>query len=335
MKVVTFGELMLRLSPEGNERLFQSERMRWYFGGSEANVAISVNNFGGASAYVTKLPRNPVGEAAVQTLRALGVDTSGIARGGERMGAYFFERGVPPRAPVCVYDRANSAIAKAQKEDFDWDEIFRDADWFHFSGITPALGGAMPEICEAACKAARERGVPVSCDLNYRGQLWSREEACRTMSRLCQWVDVCIANDEDAEDVFGIQPPDGVTGREGYLSIAQQLTERFGFRQVALILRIPEGMAYRLTGLLYDGNSRTAYAAPEHSLHIVERVGAGDAFCGGLIFALCDGMQPQDAVEFGVAASALKHGVEGDYNLVSAEEVRRTMLQVRASAAAK
>lgn len=248
------------------------------------------------------------------------------------MGIYFLERGVPPRAQVCVYDRAHSAFAEAQNEDFDWNAIFDGADWFHFSGVTPALGGSLPALCESACRAARKRGITVSCDLNYRDQLWTNAEACHTMSRLCQWVDVCIANDEDAKDVFGILPSDGCTGREAYLSVARQLTERFPFRQVALILRIPDGVSgYRLTGLLYSAADRTAYFAPEHKLHIVERIGAGDAFCGGLIFALNDGMPPQDAVEFAVAASALKHGVWGDYNRVGKAEVEYAAKQEKAN----
>lgn len=326
MKVVTFGELLLRLSPEGDGRLFESDRLQWFFGGSEANVAVSVANFGGESVYVTKLPQSPLGEGALGTLRALGVDTTRIARGGARMGIYFWERGILPQGATCVYDRAGSAIAEATECDFDWDDILAGADWFHFSGITPALGGSLPALCEAACRAARARGIPVSCDLNYRSQLWTNEEACQTMSHLCRWVDVCIANDEDAKDVFDIRPQNGTTGGDAYLSVARQLTERFVFRQVALILRVPDAEAgYRLTGLLYDGQTGAAYAAPEHRLHIRERVGAGDAFCGGLIYALADGMPPCEAVAFAVAASALKHGIEGDYNRVSVEEVRREL----------
>ena len=324
MKVVTFGELLLRLSPEGSRRLFEDDRLQWFFGGSEANVAVSVANFGGESVFVTKLPQNPIGDGALQTLQALGVKTDCVVRGGSRMGVYFWERGIPPQGAVCIYDRAHSAIAEAEETDFDWDAIFAGADWFHFSGVTPALGGALPALCEAACRAARERGITVSCDLNYRDRLWSREDACRTMGHLCQWVDVCIANDEDAKDVFDILPTDGTEGRAAYLSVAQQLTDRFGFRQVALILRVPDAEAgYRLTGLLYEGKTETACFAPEHRLQIRERVGAGDAFCGGLIYALTDGMSPQAAVRFGVAASALKHGVEGDYNRVTRDEVLR------------
>lgn len=329
MRVVTFGELLLRLSPCDGERLFQGDRMQTYFGGSEANVAISVAELGGESAFVTKLPEGPIGDGAIRTLRAMGVDTAAVRRGGERMGLYYLERGVPPRSQVCVYDRAHSAIAEASADDFDWDSIFCGADRFHFSGVTPALGGELPALCEAACRAAHERGVSVSCDLNYRDRLWTNEEACRTMSRLCRWVDICIANDEDAKDVFGILPEKGCVGREAYLSVAKGLSERFSsFRQVALILRLSDGaLGYRLTGLLYDCRSRSAYFAPEHRLQIVERVGAGDAFCAGLLFALGSELPPQETVEFAVAASALKHGVMGDYNRVSAAEVRQAMRQ--------
>ena len=203
--VITFGELMLRLAPNGYYRFFQNDQMQATFGGGEANVAVSLANYGLHSTYVTKLPKHAIGQAAVDSLRYFGVDTDEIVRGGDRVGIYFLEKGASQRGSVCIYDRAHSAIAEAQPSDFDWDSIFDGADWFHFTGITPALGGNMVEICLEACKAAKARGVKISCDLNYRGKLWTRAEAREAMTKLCQYVDVCISNEEDAKDVFGIE----------------------------------------------------------------------------------------------------------------------------------
>ena len=204
-KIITFGELMLRLQPYHYERFVQADHVEFTFGGGEANVAVSLANYGMDAAYVTKLPTHAIGQAAVNSLRRYGVDTSKIVRGGDRVGIYFNEKGASQRGSVCIYDRANSAIALAEPADFDWDEIFEGAQWFHFTGITPALGGHMVEICEEACKAAKAHGLKISCDLNYRGKLWTREQAREAMTRLCQYVDVCISNEEDAKDVFGIE----------------------------------------------------------------------------------------------------------------------------------
>ena len=297
MRIVTFGEILLRLSPEGYRRLFQAPRLEATFGGAEANVALSLAAMGLDAVFVTRLPENAIGCAARDFLRGAGVDTRRIAWGGERLGIYYMEKGIGQRAPVCVYDRAHSAVAQATPADFDWDTVFADADWFHFSGITPALGGAMPAICEAACVAARARGVRVSCDLNYRDKLWTREEACTVMTRLAALTDVCIANDEDARDVFGILPDASATGRDAYLSVARRLTESFGYAEVAMVLRLPRGDdGYDLTGLLYDGCTGRAFVAPTHGLSIVERVGAGDAFCAGLIYAHLTGMERRSSI---------------------------------------
>ena len=226
-RVVTFGELMLRLAPNGYYRFFQNDQMQATFGGGEANVAVSLANFGLESVYVTKLPKHAVGEAAVASLRYFGVDTSRIVRGGDRVGIYFLEKGASQRGSVCIYDRAHSAIAEAAPTDFDWDDIFEGADWFHFTGITPALGEGLVGICLDACRAAKARGVKISCDLNYRGKLWTRAEAREAMTKLCEYVDVCISNEEDAKDVFGIEAENtdiygGKLDREGYRSVAKQ-----------------------------------------------------------------------------------------------------------------
>ena len=242
MKVVTFGELMLRLAPNGYYRFFQDDQLQATFGGGEANVAVSLANYGIDTAFVTKLPTHAIGQAAVNSLRKYGVDTSNIVRGGDRVGIYFLEKGASQRGSVCIYDRAHSAIQQAQPSDFDWDTIFADADWFHFTGITPALGENLVDICREACKKAKEHGVKISCDLNYRGKLWSREEARKAMTDLCQYVDVCISNEEDAKDVFGIEAENtdiygGKLNKEGYKSVAKQLADRFGFEKVAITLR--------------------------------------------------------------------------------------------------
>ena len=327
MRVVTFGELMLRLEPNGYYRFFQNDQMQATFGGGEANVAVSLANYGLDSVYVTKLPKHAIGQGAVDSLRYFGVDTSKIVRGGDRVGIYFLEKGASQRGSVCIYDRANSAIARASIKDFDWDSIFEGADWFHFTGITPALGKNVAEICVEACKAAKVRGIKISCDLNYRGKLWTREEARETMTELAKYIDVCISNEEDAKDVFGIEADDndiygGKLNHEGYKSVAKQLADTFGFEKVAITLRTSISASDNdWAGMLYDGENY-CFSKTYH-LHIVDRVGGGDSFGGGLIYALLSGKSTQDAIEFAVAASALKHSVEGDYNRVSVSEVEK------------
>ncbi len=326
-KVVTFGEIMLRLAPNGYYRFFQNDQMQATFGGGEANVAVSLANFGLNSTYVTKLPTHAIGQAAVDSLRYFGVDTSEIVRGGDRVGIYFLEKGASQRGSVCIYDRAHSAIQEASASDFDWDAIFEGADWFHFTGITPALGPNLVAICKDACKAAKAKGVKISCDLNYRGKLWTREQAREAMTGLCQYVDVCIANEEDAKDVFGIEPENndiygGELNKEGYKSVAKQLADRFGFEKVAITLRTSLSASDNdWAGMLYDGED--CFFSKSYHLHIVDRVGGGDSFGAGLIYSLLNDKTPKQAIEFAVAASALKHSVEGDFNRVSVKEVEK------------
>lgn len=326
-KVVMFGEIMLRLAPNGYYRFFQNDQMQATFGGGEANVAVSLANFGLHSTYVTKLPKHAIGQAAVNSLRYFGVDTSEIVRGGERVGIYYLEKGASQRGSVCIYDRAHSAIQQSQPSDFDWDAIFDGADWFHFTGITPALGPNLVEACRQACQAARAHDVKISCDLNYRGKLWTREQAREAMTDLCQYVDVCIANEEDAKDVFGIEAENtDITGgkldRSAYTSVAKQLMDKFGFEKVAITLRSSiSANDNDWAGMLYDGQE-FCFSKSYH-LHIVDRVGGGDSFGAGLIYSLLNSKTSQQAIEFAVAASALKHSIEGDFNQVSVSEVQK------------
>ncbi len=326
-KVVTFGEIMLRLAPEGYYRFVQAESLGATYGGGEANVAVSLANYGVDASFVTKLPSHEIGQAAVNALRRYGVDTSRIVRGGSRIGIYFLEKGASQRPSKVIYDRAGSAIATASPEEFDWDAILQGADWFHFTGISPALSDNVAAICLDACRAAKKLGVPVSCDLNYRKNLWSREKAGQVMAGLMEYVDVCISNEEDAADVFGIKAAGtDVTGgkldHEGYRDVARQLTERFGFQKVAITLRTSlSANDNHWAGMLYENGE--SYFSKSYPIHIVDRVGGGDSFGGGLIYAALNGYGPQETIEFAVAASCLKHTIEGDFNQVSVDEVKK------------
>lgn len=325
MRVVTFGELMLRLAPENYLRFVQSDRLEATFGGAEANVAVSLANYGMNACFVSKLPEHEIGQSAVNSLRKYGVDTSYIVRGGERVGIYYCEKGASQRPSKVIYDRKYSSIAMAEDGDFDWNNILTGAEWFHFTGITPALSDNMAKITLEAVRTAKKLGLTVSCDLNFRKKLWSKEKTCEVMSELMQYVDVCIANEEDAKDVFGIEAQNtdiegGKLDREGYVSVAKQLTERFGFKAVAITLR--ESISANdndWSGMLYV--AQKAFFSKKYSMHIVDRVGGGDSFGAGLIYALTHDMTGQEAIEFAVAASCLKHSIEGDYNLVSVNEV--------------
>ena len=326
-KIVTFGEIMLRLAPIGYGRFVQSSMFGATYGGGEANVAVSLANYGMDASFVTKLPAHEIGQSAVNSLRQFGVDTTQIVRGGDRVGIYFLEKGASQRPSKVIYDRSGSALMEAAAEEFDWETILDGADWFHFTGITPALGDNVAGICLAACRAAKKKGVTVSCDLNYRNKLWTKEKAGRVMGELCRYVDVCISNEEDANDVFGIHSEGtavtaGELNKEGYRDVARQLAERFGFQKVAITLRTSlSANDNRWAAMLYeDGN---AYFSKEYLMHIVDRVGGGDSFGGGLIYACLNGYGPQDAIAFATAASCLKHSIEGDFNLVGVDEVKR------------
>ena len=329
-KIVTFGEIMLRLAPPGYERFTQASTFGATYGGGEANVAVSLANYGFDAAFVTKLPKHDIGQSAINSLRRYGVDTSKIVRGGDRVGIYFLEKGSNQRASKVIYDRAYSAIATAKPEDFDWNKIFQGVDWFHFTGITPALGKTAADICLDAVKAAKDKGITVSCDLNYRKNLWTKAEAKETMSKLITYVDVCIANEEDAADVFGITSEgtdvtSGHLNHDGYKSVADQMVKKYGLKHVAITLRESHSANHNdWSAMLYDGVD--AYFSKKYNIkNIVDRVGGGDSFGGGLIYGFLTGLDKQASLEFAVAASCMKHTIEGDFNLVGVNEVNNLL----------
>lgn len=323
-KVVTFGEIMLRLTPPDFKRIIQANSFNAIYGGGEANVSVSLANYGFDAAFVTKLPRNPIGQAALNELRRFGVNTKYIVRGGQRLGIYFCENGASQRPSNVIYDRFNSAIAEAKAQEFDWEKIFADADWFHFTGITPALSEKMAIATEEAAKTAKKLGLKVSCDLNYRSQLWSKERARKVMSELMKYVDVCIANEEDAEMIFGIKSGSDITSGdinvEGFQDVAIQLIDRFDFELVGSHLRISHNASKNdWLVVLFDGQNFVR--SSQYEIHIVDRVGGGDSFAGGLIYSLLKGKNLQETAEFGAAASCLKQSIPRDFNHVTADEV--------------
>ena len=328
-KVVTLGEIMLRLSTPRYERFVQSESFDVVYGGGEANVAVSLANYGLDSYFVSKLPKNDIGQAAINHLRRFGVNPKFIERGGDRVGIYYLESGASMRPSKVIYDRAHASIAEAEVSDFDFDEIFKDADWFHFSGITPALSDKAVILTEAALKAAKKHGVTVSVDLNYRKNLWTPARAKEVMTHLMQYVDVCIGNEEDAEKVLGFKPGEtDVTSGElelaGYKNIFEQMKEKFGFKYVISSLRESYSASDNgWSACAYDGNE--FYHSRKYDVRIVDRVGGGDSFASGVIYGLLEGKDFKNALEFGVAASALKHTIHGDFNLVSITEVENLL----------
>ena len=327
MKVITFGEILLRLAAPGYTKLFQKDSLDATFCGGEANVAVSLSIFGVDSAFVTKLPDSDVGHAAVNSMQYFGVDTSGVVYGDGRMGLYYLEKGASQRPSKVIYDRAYSAIALAKKEDFDWNEIFDGADWFHWTGINPALSDELAAICEDACKAAREKGLTISCDLNYRGKLWRPEKAQQVMKPLMKYVDVCICNEEDAEKVLGIKAPDtdvesGELSHAGYIHTAEMIYSYYGCKYVATTLRKSYSASRNgWSAMLYDAEALESYFSTEYDIQIVDRVGGGDSFAAGLIYAMTQKMGCQDVIEFATAASCLKQTIEGDFNRTTVTDV--------------
>jgi len=321
--VVTFGEIMMRLATPGYLRFSQAPHLELTYGGGEANVAVSLTNYGLETRFITRLPNNDMAQRAINELRGLGVGTAQIARGGERIGIYFLESGASQRASKVTYDRAHSSIAGIKPGDIDWDKAFQGAKWFHWTGITPALSDSAAAVTREACEAARRHGLTISTDLNYRKKLWTREKAGQVMSGLMEFVDVCIANEEDAESVFGIKGAEVTSGQiehGQYEDVARQLAERFGFKQVAITLRESFSASHNgWSAMLFTGGQ--SHFSRRYDISIVDRVGGGDSFAGGLIYALLRGDAPDKAINFAVAASCLKHSVSGDYNRVTLDEV--------------
>lgn len=327
-KLVTLGELLLRFTPPGHLKLIQAESYEAVFGGAEANVAVSAANYGIEAHYVTKLPAHDIGTAAVNSLRRWGIGTDGIARGGDRIGTYFFERGAGMRPASIVYDRKHSSFAEASPSDFDWDAIFEGKDWFHWSGITPALSPTAREICLSAVKAAKKHGVRVSVDLNYRSRMWTREEAGKAMQELCRLSDVCITSDDDAE-IFGLYPddaavPEGKPDLWNFQSVAQRLKDTFAFDEVTVMRRRTLTAGKGLwDAMLLDGDG--FHFGNVLPIEIVDTIGCGDAFCGAFISAELLGYGADEKLAFASAAGCLKHTVEGDFNMVSVDDVRALM----------
>lgn len=327
-KIITMGEIMLRLSTPNNEKFIQADEFDINYGGGEANVAVSLANYGHDAEFVTAVPANPIGDCAVAALRKYNVGTKFISHKGERLGIYFLETGSAMRASTVVYDRAHASISTAVAADFDFGAIFEGADWFHFTGITPAVSDAAAELTEAACKAAKAHGVTVSVDLNFRKKLWSSEKAQKVMTNLMQYVDVCIGNEEDAEKVLGFKPgnTDVTSGElelQGYVDIFNQMIDKFNFKYVISSLR--ESFSASNNGwsaCIMDGKTREFYHSKKYSVTpIVDRVGGGDSFAAGVVCGLVDGKDMKAALEFAVAASALKHTIPGDFNLVTRADV--------------
>src|ERR671921_414892 len=328
-KVVTLGEIMLRLSTPDFKRFVQSDSFDVTYGGGEANVAAALTNYGLNGTFVTKVPANAIGQSAINHLRRYGVDTQYIVRGGDRLGIYFLETGASMRASQVVYDRAGASIADVDASEFDFDKIFEGADWFHTTGITPALSDKAAALTEAALKAANAKGVTTSIDLNYRKKLWTKEKAREVMSRLCEYVDVCIGNEEDADTTLGFKAKDtdvtkGELNLEGFKDVFKQMKEKFGFKFIASSLRESHSASDNgWSALVFDGNE--FYHTKQYPVRIIDRVGSGDSFASGLIYGLVTGMAMKDAAEFGVAASALKHTIPGDLNHAPLEQVKGLM----------
>lgn len=328
MKVITFGELLLRLAAPGYTKLFQKDSLDATFCGGEANVAVSLSIFDIDSVFVTKLPDSDVGYAAERSLDYFKVDTSKIVYGNGRMGLYYLEKGASQRSSKVIYDRAYSAIAMAKRKEFDWDGIFDGADWFHWTGINPALSDELAVICEDACRAAKAKGLTVSCDLNYRGKLWTPEKAQEIMKPLMKYVDVCICNEEDAEKVLGIKPEgtdvdNAELSEAGYVYTAETIHNLYGCKYIATTLRKSYSASQNgWKAMLYDAEALESYFSREYDILLVDRVGGGDSFGAGLIYALGTGMACQDAIEFATAASCLKQTIEGDFNRSTISDVK-------------
>lgn len=327
MKVVSFGEIMLRLSPDGYYKLFQKPELNTSFCGAEANVAVALSNFGDEAEFVTALPDNDIGRAACRELMRYGVKTDNIVYTGDRLGIFFAEKGASQRPSKVIYDRKNSAIASADPSSFDWEKIFDGADWFHITGITPALSDSLAKISVDAVKAAKKAGLTVSCDINYRSKLWSAEKARPVMTEIMRYVDVCIGNEEDAEIVFGIKAgatdvTKGQLDTDGYKKSLQTVAETFGCKIVAYSQRKSYSASDNgWSGIIYDDEKKQVYTSAQYDIRITDRIGGGDAFASGLIYALHNNISPANAIETAAAAGCLDQTLEGDFCLFGINDV--------------
>ena len=327
MKVVSFGEIMLRLSPDGYYKLFQKPELNTSFCGAEANVAVALSNFGDEAEFVTALPDNDIGRAACRELMRYGVKTDNIVYTGDRLGIFFAEKGASQRPSKVIYDRKNSAIALADPSSFDWEKIFDGADWFHITGITPALSDSLAKISVDAVKAAKKAGLTVSCDINYRSKLWGAEKARPVMTEIMQYVDVCIGNEEDAEIVFGIKAgttdvTKGQLDTDGYKKSLQTVAETFGCKIVAYSQRKSYSASDNgWSGIIYDDEKKQVYTSAQYDIRITDRIGGGDAFASGLIYALHNNISPGNAIETAAAAGCLDQTLEGDFCLFGINDV--------------
>ena len=327
MKVVSFGEIMLRLSPDGYYKLFQKPELNTSFCGAEANVAVALSNFGDEAEFVTALPDNDIGRAACRELMRYGVKTDNIVYTGDRLGIFFAEKGASQRPSKVIYDRKNSAIASAEPSSFDWEKIFDGADWFHITGITPALSDSLAKISVDAVKAAKKAGLIVSCDINYRSKLWSAEKARPVMTEIMQYVDVCIGNEEDAEIVFGIKAgatdvTKGQLDTDGYKKSLQTVAETFVCKIVAYSQRKSYSASDNgWSGIIYDDEKKQVYTSAQYDIRITDRIGGGDAFASGLIYALHNNISPENAIETAAAAGCLDQTLEGDFCLFGINDV--------------
>jgi 2-dehydro-3-deoxygluconokinase len=331
-KIVSFGEIMLRLSTPGFTRFVQTQDFNATYGGGEANVAVSLANYGMESYFVTKLPKHEIGQSAVNHLRRFGVNTDYIVRGGERIGIYFLETGASQRSSKVIYDRSNSAIAGIKKDEIDWNKIFKNADWFHWTGITPAISADARQVLIDSCIIAKKMGVKISCDLNFRAKMWTEKEAQSVMIPLMEYVNVCIANEEDAEKSLGFRAADtnvekGQIDQDGYFLLAQTLKQKYSFDSVAITLRASYSATKNgWSALLLDNKDCSIpYRSKKYDIEIIDRVGGGDSFASGLIYGLLNKSNTQEALDFAVAASCLKHSIPGDFNLISVDEIEKLM----------
>lgn len=327
MKVVSFGEIMLRLSPDGYYKLFQKPELNTSFCGAEANVAVALSNFGDEAEFVTALPDNDIGRAACRELMRYGVKTDNIVYTGDRLGIFFAEKGASQRPSKVIYDRKNSAIASADPSSFNWEKIFDGADWFHITGITPALSDSLAKISVDAVKAAKKAGLTVSCDINYRSKLWSAQKARPVMTEIMKYVDVCIGNEEDAEIVFGIKAgttdvTKGQLDTDGYKKSLQTVAKTFGCKIVAYSQRKSYSASDNgWSGIIYDDEKKQVYTSVQYDIRITDRIGGGDAFASGLIYALHNNISPANAIETAAAAGCLDQTLEGDFCLFGINDV--------------